>query len=76
MRSVYKNPKELATAVKDLVDMYNDNLMTYEKFENKISKISEANEERFFKNGNVEGGLARILGEDRLELINKIVSEK
>ena len=76
MRSVYRNPKELATAVKDLVDLYNDNLMTYEKFEDKISKISEANEERFFKNGKIEGSLARVLGEERLEIISKILSEK
>ncbi|MDU5118473.1 MAG: ribonuclease P, partial [Clostridium botulinum] len=30
MRKVYKNPKELATCLKDLVDLYLDDLMTYE----------------------------------------------
>lgn len=76
MRSVYRNPKELATAVKDLVDLYNDDLMTYEKLQDKILKISEANEERFFKNDKIEGNLVRVLGEERLEIINKILSEK
>lgn len=76
MRSVYRNPKELATAVKDLVDLYNDDLMTYEKLQDKILKMSEANEERFFKNDKIEGNLVRVLGEERLEIINKILSEK
>lgn len=76
MRSVYRNPKELATAVKDLIDLYQDDLMTYEKLEDKISKISVANEERFFKNDKVEGSLARVLGEQRLELVNKMLIEK
>ena len=48
MRAVYKNPKELATAVKDLVDLYQDDLMTFEKMASKIIKIAEANEERFY----------------------------
>lgn len=58
MRAVYRNPKELATAVKDLVDEYQDDLITFEKFQDKLHKITEANEERFFKNGNVEGKIA------------------
>lgn len=76
MRSVYRNPKELATAVKDLIDLYQDDLMTYEKLEDKISKISEANEERFFKNDKIDNNLVRVLGEERLEIVNKILSEK
>lgn len=76
MRSVYRNPKELATAVKDLIDLYQDDLMTYEKLEDKISKISVANEERFFKNDKIDNNLVRVLGEERLEIVNKILSEK
>ena len=31
MRAVYRNPKELATKLKDLVDLYQDDLLAYEK---------------------------------------------
>lgn len=73
MRSVYRNPKELATAVKDLIDLYQDDLMTFEKLSDKIVKISEANEERFYKNGKIDNKLANVLGEERLVVINDIL---
>ena len=31
MRAVYRNPKELATKLKDVVDLYQDDLLSYEK---------------------------------------------
>ena len=40
MRAVYRNPKELATAVKDLVDEFQDNLLTEDKFQERLQKIS------------------------------------
>ena len=73
MRAVYRNPKELATAVKDLVDLYSDGLMTYEKLTDKIGKIAESNNERFYKNGKIDEKLANVLGEDRLEIISEIL---
>lgn len=73
MRAVYRNPKELATAVKDLVDLYQDDLMTYEKLCEKIKRISESNPDRFYKNGKIDGKLAMVLGEERLEIINNIL---
>lgn len=73
MRAVYRNPKELATAVKDLVDLYSDGLMTYEKLTDKVVKIAESNNERFYKNGKIDGKLANVLGEDRLEIISEIL---
>lgn len=76
MRSVYKNPKELATAVKDLIDLYQDNLMSYDKLEDKILKISKSNEDRFFKNDKIDGKLATVLGNERLEIVNKILLEE
>lgn len=75
MRAVYRNPKELATAVKDLVDLYQDDLMTYEKLVLKIKAISESNGDRFYKNGKIENRLANVLGEDRLELLNQLLAE-
>ena len=31
MRAVYRNPKELATKLKDLIDLYLEDLLSYEK---------------------------------------------
>ena len=75
MRKVYRNPKELATYLKDMVEMYFDDLMTYEKMEAKIKEVIEANEERFFKNGNVDVKGAKIIGESNMEVINKIIAK-
>lgn len=69
MRAVYRNPKELATAIKDLIEEFQDDLIGEDKFQVRLNKIAEANEERFIKNGKVENKIANVLGEERLELI-------
>lgn len=74
MRAVYKNPRELATCLKDLVDLYQDDLMSYDKLTEKILKIVDANE--VYKNGHIERKLLIVLGEEREEVINKIVEER
>ena len=33
MRAVYRNPKELATKLKDVIDLYLEDLLSYEKLE-------------------------------------------
>ncbi|MBY6796771.1 TIGR04540 family protein [Clostridium botulinum] len=76
MRKVYKNPKELATCLKDLVDLYLDDLMTYEKLEEKVSKIVEANQNSIYKNEVINTKLANVLGDLRIDVINKIVKDK
>ncbi|KAJ53019.1 uncharacterized protein (TIGR04540 family) [Clostridium tetanomorphum] len=76
MRTVYKNPKELAICVKDLVDLYLEGLMTYEKLEEKVVKISKANEERFYKNGIIDTKIANTLGDLRIDIVNKILLHK
>lgn len=72
MRASYKNPKELATAVKDTIDTYLEDLMSYEDMEKKLVKMIEVNEERLIKNGNVERKIANVLGEERVEIIKKV----
>ncbi len=74
MRAVYRNPRELATCLKDLVDLYQDDLMSYEKLSEKVFKIVDANE--VYKNGHIERKLLVVLGEEREEIINKIVEER
>ncbi|NFA58963.1 TIGR04540 family protein [Clostridium sporogenes] len=76
MRKVYKNPKELASCLKDLVDLYFEDLMTYEKLEEKVSKIVEANENSIYKNDVINTKLANVLGDLRIDVINKIAEEK
>lgn len=75
MRVSYRNPKELATAVKDSIDTYLEDLMSYEDLEKKILKMIEVNEERLVKNGNVDRKVSLVLGEDRVEIINKIIKD-
>ena len=75
MRVSYRNPKELATAVKDAIDTYLEDLMSYEDLEKKILKMIEVNEERLVKTGNVDRKVSLVLGEDRVEIINKIIKD-
>lgn len=75
MRAVYKNPKELATCLKDLVDQYLESLITYEKLQEKIIRIVNSNKNAVYKEGNMPIKLANFLGEDRKAIIDKIVNE-
>ncbi|WP_160692416.1 TIGR04540 family protein [Clostridium sp. C2-6-12] len=76
MRAVYRNPKELATCLKDIVDTYEDDLISYEKMEERIVKIVEANKEAIYKEKNMSVKIANVLGDKRVEIINKIVQNK
>lgn len=76
MRAVYRNPKELATCLKDQVDLYLDDLLTYEKLSDRIIKLVEANEERIFKDGIISLKILAVIGESRHEIIKKILEEK
>lgn len=76
MRTLYKNPKELGACLRDIVDVYRDDLMSYEDLSERIKKIINANEERVFKKGgSIEVKIANILGEERVEIIKDIVEE-
>ncbi|MEG0307579.1 MAG: TIGR04540 family protein [Clostridium sp.] len=76
MRTVYRNPKELGACLRDIIDLYRDDLMTYEKLSQKIIGIVEANEGRVFKNGKVEIKIANLLTEERVAILNDIVKDK
>ena len=72
MRAVYRNPKELASKLKDTVDDYLDDILSYEKLEEKISAIISANGDRVYKDGNMPAKLVVVLGADRIAVIDKI----
>ena len=76
MRKVYKNPKELGTCLKDLVDFYLDDVIEYTKLKEKITILAIANEDRLSKDGNIPIKIANILGDSRVDIIKKILSEK
>lgn len=76
MRAVYRNPKELATCLKDIVDTYYDDLISYEKMENRLVKIVEANKDSIYKEKNMSVKIANVLGDKRTELINSVVKGK
>lgn len=73
MRKVYRNPRELATCLKDIVDVYLEDLMTYETMESKILAIVEANRDRVYKEKNMNVNISKYLGDERVEIIDKIV---
>lgn len=75
MRKVYKDPKELAICLKDLVDFYLDDVMTYEKLKEKISVLINANEDRIYKDGRISLKISNVLGNSRVDILNKIFSE-
>ena len=76
MRKIYKNPKDLGTCLKDLVDFYLDNVMEYDKLKQKITILATANEDRLYKDGYIPIKIANILGDSRVTIIKKILSEK
>jgi len=75
MRAVYKNPKELATKIKDLVDMYTEGLLAEEKFETTILAMIEKNENMIYKNGFMPTKLLAVLGDDRKAIIDNVVNK-
>ena len=75
MRAVYKNPRELATCLKDIVDNYDDDLISYEKMEEKIIKIVNANKDSIYKEKNMSVKISNVLGEHREKIINEIVNK-
>lgn len=72
MRASYKNPKELAGKLRDLVDTHLEGLLGYEELEKTVIAIINANEDRVYKNGFMPTKLAGILGTERVSIINKI----
>lgn len=72
MRASYKNPKELASKLRDLVDTYLEGLLDYEELEKTVVAIINANEDRVYKNGFMPTKLAGDLGPERVDVINKI----
>ncbi|MGH4122574.1 MAG: TIGR04540 family protein [Clostridium sp.] len=76
MRKVYKDPKALAACLKDLVDFYLDDVMTYEKLEEKLNILINANEDRIYKDGNLSLKISNIIGSSRVDIINKVFSER
>ncbi|AGF54655.1 MULTISPECIES: TIGR04540 family protein [Clostridium] len=76
MRAVYRNPRELATCLKDIVDTYNDDLISYEKMEERIMKIVDANRDSIYKEKAMSVKIANVLGDERVEVINKVVESK
>lgn len=75
MRAVYREPKELATCLKDLVDNYLENLIEYEVLETKIKKIVAANEERLYKEKSMMPKISRYLDKEQISIINKIANK-
>ncbi|HCW52804.1 TIGR04540 family protein [Clostridium sp. SM-530-WT-3G] len=74
MRAVYKNPRELATCLKDIVDNYYEDLITYDTMSDKIMKIVNANKDAVYKEKAMSVKIANILGEERVNIIDEVVN--
>ena len=74
MRAVYKNPRELATCLKDIVDNYYEDLITYDKMSEKIMKIVNANKDSVYKEKAMSVKIANVLGEGRVKIIDEVVA--
>lgn len=72
MKLVYRNPKELATRLMDLVDTYREGLISQDKFEETLIGLIERNEDRIYKNGFMPAKLISVIGEERKEIIDEI----
>ena len=72
MRLVYRNPKELASKVRDAVDLYQDNLISYDKLEQIIVGMIEKNEDRVYKYGFMPAKLFSDIGDERKNIIDEI----
>lgn len=75
MKAVYKNPKELATKLMDLVDTYREGLITSDEFEKTILLMIEKNEDRIYKNGFMPVKLISAIGEERKAVIDEVASK-
>ncbi|MEK6265695.1 MAG: TIGR04540 family protein [Clostridium sp.] len=76
MRKVYKDPRELAMCLKDLIDLYLDTVITYDKLQEKMTILFNENENRIYKDGIISIKISNILGSIRVDVINKIYSER
>ena len=74
MRTVYRNPRELATCLKDIVDNYYEDLITYDKMSEKIMKIVNANKDAVYKEKSMSVKIANVLGESRVKIIDEVVA--
>jgi uncharacterized protein (TIGR04540 family) len=72
MRQVYKNPNELASRLRDLVESYFDDLIDQDKLEESVKTIISANEDRVYKNGFMPTRLANAIGRERVDVIDNI----
>jgi len=72
MKAVYRNPKELAIKIKDLVDNYREDLISKEEFEKNMTAIIEKNEDRVYKNGFMPAKLISVIGEERKAVIDEV----
>jgi uncharacterized protein (TIGR04540 family) len=75
MKAVYKDPRELATKLADLVDTYREDLISYEQFEKTVALMIEKNKNKIYKNGFMPSSLISVIGEDRKVIIDEVANK-
>lgn len=75
MRLTYKNPRELATCIKDLIDSYLEGLVEYDAFQEKLIKLIKTNGDRIYKDGVMSIKISSVLGNSRIDIIDEIMTK-
>lgn len=73
MRARYRNPKELAIAVKDQIDLYQENLMEFDRLKARVIRIAKESNDVFYKNNHIAPKVVEVLGEERLAIVKEIL---
>ena len=72
VKSFYKNQRELAEVINELIDLYWNNQLGERSLIDNINKICMNNKEKVFKDGEFTKILQQQCGKKRLEVIDKV----
>lgn len=72
MVSYFKNQRDLAQALNEVIDAYWADRLTEKELSAKIEEFIEKNPEKMFINNDFTGVIKQRLGKKRIELLTKI----
>lgn len=73
MHTYYKNQKDLAAAMKILIDDYWSTKLSEKKLKKSLNQLYENNKEKIIRDGDVTAIITQRLGKKRLELLSKVL---
>ena len=73
MITYYKNQKELAQGLVEIIDTYWKQKTSEQNFLDYVNKVAQNNSEKLYKNNEFTSVIKQRLGKKRIELLNKIL---